>query len=392
MKKKIFRVAALFVIIATVFFAAALFFAKTNDHHSQDAGEYAVLLNEVTVLAGQMQTNPADQEIVARFHAAIAEMENYETAPNAATQNLTLLASVYFFCILFAAFVFLYCYLRIIKPFAELERFAKEVAKGNLDLPLEIQKENIFGAFSWAFDLMRSELKVLRESEALAKHENKALIAAISHDIKTPVASIRAYAEALANDMDNTKKRRERYLTVIMKKADEVTKLTNDLFLHALSDIEKLQFEIKPYPAKSLLAEILDPFFAEYEDQLKLTAEIPDCCISTDEKRLAQVFENIFANAVKYAPASGIEISFTVDTAENNALFCEIRDFGSGIPAHDVPFIWNRFYRGENTKNISGSGLGLYIVKYIIEKCGGFVRLANSGNGLAVIFSLPLFF
>ncbi|MCL1807446.1 MAG: HAMP domain-containing histidine kinase [Oscillospiraceae bacterium] len=372
MRGKIIGVAVAFIIVITAFFAGSLFFLHDiyGRHEKEMAGERAVLLNEITQMT--------------ELEEALIKAEEFASFPMTAAGTQRLLLIAYAACVLFTAVVFLFCTVKIIKPFHRLEQFAAEVAKGNLDFPLAIQRENIFGEFSWAFDFMRSELKTSRENEESAKRENKALIAAISHDIKTPVSSIRAYAEGLQKGMDTTPERRERYLSVILKKADEVAKLTDDLFLHALSDMEKLQLEIKPYNAKKLIGGILDPFFAEYGERIRMT-EVPDVTVSADEKRLSQVFENIIANAVKYAPGSAVDISFNL---EDDLLLCEIRDFGNGIPPRDMPFVWNRFYRGENTEGVSGSGLGLYIVRYIIEKCGGSVRLQNSEKGLRVFFSL----
>jgi len=373
MKNGILKMSIAFILVVTAFFAVTTFYLqnKYGAYEKEYEGKRVVLLNEI------IHTDD--------YEAIVSRLDELFSTPPPTAQLQRWLIVSYISCMLFASTVLLFCYLKLISPFNKLEHFAKEVAKGNLDFPLEIQRENVFGEFSWAFDFMRSELKNSREQEKIARQENKALIAAISHDIKTPVASIRAYAEALSRGMDTTPERRERYLSVIIKKSDEVTKLTNDLFLHALSDMEKLQLEIKPHDAKELIKEILDPFFAEYGDKLTVT-DVPEVTVNADEKRLAQVFENVITNAAKYATDSSIEISFTI---EEDELVCKIRDFGSGIPAVDMPFVLDRFYRGENSKDKQGSGLGLYIVKYIVGKCGGFVRLDNSENGLSVIFSVP---
>ena len=389
MKRKIFGAAIVLILLIAVLFAAAIYFLHRNYGQAANtdrAGLHAVMLNEVSQLSARIAEDPNDHEARDRLSAVITELgDNYPAS--AAVDELTVYMIVACAaCVVFAAVVFAVCYVRIVKPFYQLEMFAKGVAKGDLDIPLEIRRVNIFGEFSWAFDMMRSELKALRESDEEAKRENKMLIATISHDIKTPVASIRAYAEGLQKGMDTSQERRARYLDVIIRKSDEVAKLTNDLFLHALSDMEKLQLEVKPHDAKALIDGILEPLFAEYSDTIKVTG-VPDVRVMADEKRIAQVFGNIITNAVKYAPDSCVELSFE---EKDSFLVCEVRDFGAGIPAHDLPFVWNRFYRGANSEGVSGSGLGLYIVKYIVEKCGGFVRLDNSGKGLAVIFSLPV--
>ena len=141
------------------------------------------------------------------------------------------LKQMYIAAVIFILIIFSYIYLKIIRPFIKLEKFSLEISKGNFDSPLYVERKNIFGEFTWAFDMMRNEIKYLRESEKRAVENNKTVIATISHDIKTPVASIRAYSEALKENMDKNYERRDRYLKVIIKKCDEVAKLTNDLFL-----------------------------------------------------------------------------------------------------------------------------------------------------------------
>ena len=146
----------------------------------------------------------------------------------------------------------------MLRPFQKLEDFAGQVAEGNLDIPLEYERKNIFGAFTWAFDNMRLEIKRARNAEKAAVENNKTVIATISHDIKTPIASIRAYCEALQAGMDLNPERRERYLNVIIAKCDEVSTLTNDLFLHSLSDLDKLQMNYDTYEANPLISAMLE--------------------------------------------------------------------------------------------------------------------------------------
>ena len=154
--------------------------------------------------------------------------------------------------IFFMAMVFLYVYINILRPFDKMKDYASEIAKGNFDLPLNYERSNYFGAFTWAFDSMRKEITRSRMAEREAIENNKTVIATLSHDIKTPITSIRAYVEGLEENLDTSEERRSRYLEVIMRKCDEVTALTNDLFLHSLSDLNMLrmqpeEFELVPF-------------------------------------------------------------------------------------------------------------------------------------------------
>lgn len=288
-------------------------------------------------------------------------------------------------CILIMSAAFVYLFYTVLKPFDELKSFASEIAKGNLDLPLNYRRANFFGAFTWAFDSMRREIAKARSGEREAVENNKTVIAALSHDIKTPIASIKAYAEGLEANMDNTFEKREKYVSVIMSKCDEVSKLTDDLFTHSLSDLDKLKIISEKTELGGFFEEILKEIGAERGD---LHYEKPPFTVwaNIDRKRFVQVAENLVNNARKYAKS---DIMAFV-TKENMNVDLHFKDSGGGIPDEDMPFVFGKFYRGKNCGEEQGSGLGLYIVKYITERSGGKVSLRNCDGGLEVVVTLPV--
>lgn len=247
-----------------------------------------------------------------------------------------------------------------------------------------IERSNYFGKFTWAFDSMRKEITKARSCEKEAIENNKTVIATLSHDIKTPIASIRAYAEGLEANMDTTPIRREKYLSVIMKKCDEVSRLTEDLFLHSLSDLDKLKINSETFELCGYLKNLVEEMAAEQGDIRFMEPDFR-IQISADKNRLTQITENIINNARKYAKS---EIKISLEKSESQ-IFLRFRDFGKGIPDEDMPFIFDKFYRGKNCEKEQGSGLGLYIVKYLTEKMGGKVQLQNHDNGLEVTVSFP---
>ena len=290
--------------------------------------------------------------------------------------------------IIFMAMVFLYVYLNILRPFDKMKDYASEIAKGNFDLPLNYERSNYFGAFTWAFDSMRKEITRSRMAEREAIENNKTVIATLSHDIKTPITSIRAYAEGLEANLDTSPERRSRYLEVLMRKCDEVTALTNDLFLHSLSDLNMLQMQPEEFELVPFLKQSISEISAENEDVVFRNPDISPV-IYADRKRINQIVENLINNSRKYAKTD-ITVSIT---QSDDTVSIHFRDKGSGIPDEDMPFITDKFYRGKNKGNENGSGLGLYIVKYIAEQSGGSIELINhtSGeNGLEAVVSLPL--
>ncbi len=290
--------------------------------------------------------------------------------------------------IFFMAMVFLYVYLNILRPFDKMKDYASEIAKGNFDLPLNYERSNYFGAFTWAFDSMRKEITRSRMAEREAIENNKTVIATLSHDIKTPITSIRAYVEGLEENLDTSEERRSRYLEVIMRKCDEVTALTNDLFLHSLSDLKMLRMQPEEFELVPFLKQSISEIAAEHEDVLFRKPDISPV-INADKKRINQIVENLINNSRKYAKTN-ITVSLT---QLDDTVSIHFRDKGPGIPDEDMPFITEKFYRGKNVGDENGSGLGLYIVKYIAEQSGGSLELINhtSGEeGLEAVLNLPI--
>lgn len=297
-----------------------------------------------------------------------------------------------------------YLYLSVIRPFLRLELFADAVAQGNLDMPLAYERGNPFGRFTWAFDNMRKEIKRARTAEANAIEQNKTTIAALSHDIKTPIASIRAYSEAFELGLARTEDERLEYARTIARKCDEVTALTNDLFLHALADLERIEVSCTRSPIDASVRQAISDFDAVGGVRL---VHLDSAIVNHDPKRLVQVMENLLANAAKYAPGAIVEVSgvcvggargFEAQEASgrtspedmpDSAYRIEVRDFGPGMLPEDLPFAFDRFYRGGNAGDAPGAGLGLFIVRYLVEQMGGIVRLEDATPGLRVILDFP---
>lgn len=278
-----------------------------------------------------------------------------------------------------------YLYRTILAPFQRMKAYTEEIAKGNFDLPLPYDRANYFGDFTWAFDHMRLEINRARSCEKEAIENNKTTIATLSHDLKTPIASIRAYAEGLEANLVSSAEKREYYIQVILRKCDEVTRLTNDLFYHSLADLDKLTIQMVPIDLNRFLQEQVQELKAGKND-LQYHGVTQEVSILADEQRLTQVIGNLITNARKYART---KIDITV-TPTNNEVTIMIRDYGEGILDEDLPFVCNRFYRGKNCSNEPGAGLGLYIVDYLMIQMKGCMELKNQYPGLGVSLTFPI--
>jgi len=273
----------------------------------------------------------------------------------------------------------IYCYRTIYKPFINLKAFAIELANGNLDSPLLMDKNNTFGAFSESFDILRAELKTAKEKEAALEGSKKELIAQLSHDIRTPLASIKAVIELLLLDKECIKPTDK--LPVILSKANEIDSLVANMFSAALEDLTEFKIASVAISSKDIKNIIID---ADYLGEIK-SFNLPDCLIQADPLRLGQIFGNIINNSYKYAKTQIVVSSELAD----NYLEIEFTDAGNGVKDEELPFIMGKFYRGEGNKGEAGAGLGLYICSNLLEKMGGAIDCYNTENGFAVKIFLP---
>lgn len=268
----------------------------------------------------------------------------------------------------------------VFKPFARMQSFALNVARGNLDIPLKMDENNPFGAFTESFDIMREELAAARQSEYAANRSKKELVASLSHDIKTPVASIKAVTELMLIRAADDKVIKQ--LNTIYSKAEQINLLVTDMFHATLEELQELKVTVTEE-----LSIVLDGMLANvnYDDQIKWDP-IPACIILTDVMRLQQVVDNILSNAYKYAGTS-----VTVASHINqNHLEIHIMDYGSGMGGGDLPLVFNKFYRGNNAEGKSGSGLGLYISKYLMQSMLGDIECHNRDDGFTVTLKIKL--
>lgn len=376
--RKCIAAAAVFILIL----AAVTALLCANAGEKQDnSGSLSVMANGIEQLIAKGETVEAGKR-AAELKAALSE---YSAVEKERAADFGAVWLVFGASAVIIAGAFLYIGLRIIRPFEKLSDFAQRIAKGDFDLPLNYERENYFGKFTWAFDSMRREIIKARAAEKEAVENNKTVIATLSHDIKTPVASIRAYAEGLEAGLDSTPEKRRKYLSVIMSKCDEVARLTDDMFLHSLSDLDKLKMNSERIEFCSFAEGAVTEIGEEYGD---VRFQKPDftAFVDCDKNRFTQIFGNIITNARKYAKTD-IDVSLAL---EGNEVSISFRDYGEGIADEDIPFIFGKFYRGKNCGSEQGSGLGLYIVKYVAEQSGGRVTLKNLEKGLEIKIFLPI--
>lgn len=293
---------------------------------------------------------------------------------------LIIIIAIMAFIALFYLVYGIYIYRIIFKPFRKLQAFAHHVAAGELDIPLEMDESNIFGAFTESFDLMREELAKARENERKANQSKKELVASLSHDIKTPVASIKAVSEIMIIKSDNEEDKRQ--LSIINSKADQINTLISNIFNATLEELQELKVTVKEIWSTELYDLIKN---ADYNNKA-IVSEIPECIVLADSLRLLQVIDNIISNSYKYA---GTAIN-VMGNISGQYLVLEFKDYGYGVQLEEIPLLFNKFYRGENSTGKSGAGLGLYISKYLMNKMQGDIRYNNTDEGFTLILKLRI--
>ena len=269
-----------------------------------------------------------------------------------------------------------YIYIRrsIITPFKNLNSFAARVAEGNLDMPLKMDRGHVFGAFTESFDLMRSELKKARLAEKKASDEKKEMVAKLSHDIKTPVASIKSTSEV---GMAITKEDRTKEMFgVINAKTDQIKSLVDNLFTSSVQDITEIDVNPGTQPSDVISGLIKN---SDYLNRAGAFS-IPECNVFIDKLRLQQVFDNIFMNSYKYADTS---IKVTAEIT-GDYLVIRVADEGPGVKEEELPLLKEKFRRGSNAEDKDGAGLGLFLADYFMEKMNGQLGIKNLDKGLEV--------
>lgn len=280
----------------------------------------------------------------------------------------------------------IYVQKNIIGPFKKMERFAGKVAEGNLNEPLMLEKNNMFGSFTESFDIMREELAASRDRELALQKKEQELVASLSHDLKTPVTGIKVTSELLKakHEMNGGDEEEITKLDNIYKKADEIDRLVTDLFSSTLENLGEFKVNCKD-ESSSVLGEIV----SKHDDKgLIVSGNVPGVIINIDTKRMSQVIGNIIYNSYKYANTK-IDIEYKVI---EDYLEMKMRDYGPGVPEDEIDLITNKFYRGKKQQdsNADGSGLGLYIARILMEKMNGELIPSNQDKGFAVTLLIPL--
>lgn len=288
----------------------------------------------------------------------------------------------------------LWIYRSIAVPLVKLKKATKNIKEGNLDFVLEVEGNDEFSQLCQDFEEMRKRLKESTEEKILMDKENKELISNISHDLKTPITAVKGYVEGIMDGVADTPEKMDRYVRTIYNKTNEMDHLINELTFYSKIDTNRI-----PYTFSKLNVE---DYFSDCAEELGLEMETrgielvyanyveKDVQVIADGEQIRRVIHNIVSNAIKYMEKPRGIIQLRVKDV-GDFIQVEIEDNGKGIAAKDLPYIFDRFYRTDVSRNSSkgGSGIGLSIVKKIMEDHGGKVW-ATSRLGIGTIMYFVL--
>ncbi len=284
----------------------------------------------------------------------------------------------------------------ISRPIKELARAAGQIAKGDMGVRVQVKGEDELADLGTSFNKMadRLESSLATEVAARARAEqllaaNRDLVANVSHELRTPVALIRGHLEALEADPENA----EEYTRISLRETDRLERLVNDLFQLVRLENHIVQIERKAIDAGSAVREavesLVEPARRTAGITLQAAVSREDLVCLGDRARLVQVLQNMIRNAIRFTHEGGIILVGA--RADGNQISVFVQDTGIGIAADDLPHVFDRFYRSEQSRSRSGggAGLGLAIARQLVEQMGGTLAVTSDvGEGSTFTISL----
>lgn len=305
-----------------------------------------------------------------------------------------MLVSVILIMAMTCSFLMAWIYRSILTPIETLKKATRNIRDGNLDFEVEIGDDDEIGELCADFEEMRIRLKESTEEKVVFDSQNKELISNISHDLKTPITAVKGYVEGLLDGVADTPEKQEKYLRTIYNKANDMDRLINELTFYSKIDTNRIPYTFNKINVKEYFDDCFEDIGMEMsQQQVSLSYDnkvAPDVMVIADAEQIKRVINNIVGNSVKYMDKPNKSIAIRVMDV-GDFVQVEIEDNGRGIAAKDLPYIFDRFYRTDTSRNSSkgGSGIGLSIVHKVMEDHGGKVwATSREGEGTTMYFVL----
>lgn len=269
---------------------------------------------------------------------------------------------------------------RILRPLNEISTSAKGIIAGNYDLEVlrahgKKLNEDEVGELSYSFELMRDELKARQIKEEALKKSQKELISCISHDLKTPISTIKAYSEGLRDNIAKSKEQQTEFIRIIINKTDLLIGMISELLEYSNAQLNQLEInrtELYFLDYFGPLMEEVRIYIERNGFEFACEHSLSNLIVTIDPKRITEVIYNLVENSMKYMGGKKGRIIIKAEL-EDQFVLIKVIDNGPGISADDIPYVFDMFYRAEKSRSLSipGSGLGLSICRHIINEHGG---------------------
>lgn len=358
---------------------------------SDTSSENGIYLGgEAHSLVKQIDFRYSDHEEGSAF--IVSDVSN--VIPEVEELFLDMLLGVVLILVLTASVLMFWIYRSVKLPLGRMQAAAKNIKEGNLDFELKAQGNDELGQLCRDMEDMRRRLKDSAEEKVVFDRENKELISNISHDLKTPVTTIKGYAEGIMDGVADTPEKMDKYIRTIYNKASEMDLLINELTLYSKIDTNRIPYNFDILSVNEYFNDCAEDLSIELESKNVefgyFNYVAPDVRVIADAEQLKRVVHNIVNNSLKYMDKDKAKINLRVKDV-GDFIQVELEDNGKGIAAKDLPNIFDRFYRTDASRNSSkgGSGIGLSIVKKIIEEHGGKIWATSRENtGTTMYFVL----
>ncbi|MCI3921158.1 HAMP domain-containing histidine kinase [Paenibacillus sp. TRM 82003] len=284
----------------------------------------------------------------------------------------------------------------IVRPLRQLERGSERIAEGDLNFSLQSKLRNEVGRVIRSYEKMRSELQRSISAQLALEESRKQLVSNISHDLKTPLTSIKGYVEGIREGIASDPEKLRNYIDVIYAKTLDMDRMIDDLFLLSKLDLEQERFHFEAVPLQEFYDQTMNELRMEYEAEgIELTGAYEagqGAAASMDAQKIKRVLLNIVGNSVKFMdkPNPRIHVHFGRSAEE---WVIGVTDNGPGMDPGELERIFDRFYRADanRNQNVAGSGLGLAIAKHIVAFHGGTIHARSEpGRSMTVLFTIPM--
>ena len=285
-------------------------------------------------------------------------------------------------------------YSSIVRPLEKLRKATNDIKNGNLDFTLDVETDDEIGDLTADFEDMRIRLKESQEEKLVSDRESKELISNIAHDLKTPITTIRGYAEGILDGVAKTPEMLDKYVRTIYNKSVEMTGLIEELTFYSKIDTNRIPYNFAKLSVRKYFDDCAEDISLDMEGKgirFDYSCGVePDVLVIADPEQLHKVINNIVGNSVKYMAKDPKIITMSI-TDIGDFVQCDLTDNGKGVAKKDLTMIFERFYRTDASRNSAqgGSGIGLSIVKKIVEDHGGRIWAScEEGEGLSIHFIL----